>query len=259
MHNKLIEIVESTKRRLEEKKQRKPFTLRYSGTRFARTRMTGRFLEAMKKDGMSLIAEIKLASPTAKFSSSLSVVDRVRIYKKGGVDAISVVTEPEFFKGDMTFVTQIKQTVSLPVLQKDFVIDHYQIEEAARLGSDAVLLIAKLVNGETLKEFVTKVQELGVEPVVEINDSEDLEKAANTSTKIIAVNARNLNDFTVDVARACDLLQVIPTIYVRLGFSGIGSAQDVLQYKKAGANGVLIGSALMEAENIEAYIQSLRI
>ncbi len=216
-------------------------------------------MSAPKKGNVAIIAEIKLASPSESLlGSEDNLIERVKQYEEAGVDAISVVTEKHFFKGDPSFISKVKQAVSISVLQKDFVIDEYQIYEAKKMGADAILLIARLVEKKVLKHFVELCFAGGIEPVVEVHKAEDLEKALATSTKIIAVNARDLDTFAVDVKKACKLLKSIPKKYIRLGFSGVSSRREKEQYEKAGASGILIGTSLMQTANISDFIGGLR-
>lgn len=213
----------------------------------------------LKKGGVGIIAEIKLASPTEKnLGSPDEILQRAVEYEKSGVDAISFITEKSVFKGDIKFISQIKSKVDLPVLQKDFVIDPFQIYEAKISGSDALLLIAKILSKKQLIEFVDLCFSIGLEPVVEVNDNNDLDKALQTATKIIAVNARDLHTFKVDVDRACGLLEMIPDKYIKLGFSGIASKNEVEKYAQAGAEAVLIGTNLMKARNLKEFLKGLR-
>ena len=218
------------------------------------------FRELFNKAKMGLIAEVKFASPTNPSLGSVDeLLERVKAYEEARADAISIITENHFFKGDSAFVTKVKKTVKLPVLQKDFVIDEKQIYQAKEIGSDALLLIARLVDKETLKNFVNLCFSLGIEPVVEINSKEDLEKAVKTKTNIIAVNARDLETFVVDIANACELMKKIPDKFIKLGFSGIYSAKEVAMYKRAGAKGVLVGTSLMKAKNVNRLIKNLQV
>lgn len=213
----------------------------------------------LKRDNTTLIGEIKLASPiNPSLGSKKQLLQRAKLYEKSGIDAISIITEQHYFKGDISFVSQVKKQIALPILQKDFIIDEYQIYQAKNIGSDALLLIARLVGEKKLQEFVFLCKKLGIEPVVEINDEEDLKKAIASNTKIIAVNARNLETFAVDVKAACRLLKKVPDQFIKLGFSGIISAKEVLQYKKAGVRGILIGTSLMKANNVKKFIMSLK-
>lgn len=209
--------------------------------------------------GFAIIAEIKFASPTnPNLGSPEDLLDRAREYQKAGADAISIITKKAFFKGDIGFVSQVKKVVKIPILQKDFVIDEQQIYEAAHIGSDALLFIARLVSKEKLKTFVLLAQKLGIEPVVEVFDEEDLKKAVAINTRYIAVNARDLETFVVDIDVACKLMEKIPNKFIKLGFSGIQGRLEVEKYIKAGAKGVLVGTALMKAKNIKEFIGVLR-
>ncbi len=218
------------------------------------------FLSAISKAyGMAIIGELKIASPqNPRIGSKKDLVRKAREYKEGGVSAISIITEKHFFKGDNLYIPKIKRKVVLPILQKDFVIDIGQIYEAKGLGADAILFIARIVDGETLKKFVLKAKEIGIEPVVEIVNKDDLERAIQTKTDFIAVNARDLDTFQVSVENACKLMKEIPEKFIRLGFSGIYSAKEIEQYKEAGARGVLVGTSLMKAKNIKKFINELR-
>jgi len=254
MHNILKEIVARKKQDLVTLKKGMPPMPGYKPTPALRD-----FKKAILSSGdVAIISEVKLASPTiASLGAADEILQRVVAYEKAGANAISFITEKHYFAGDISFIPKIKETVSIPVLQKDFVIDEYQIYEAKQAGSDALLLIAKLVDKERLQTFVLLCQELGIEPIVEINDEEDLEKAISTKTNIIAVNARDLETFVIDVERACVLLKKIPDTFIKLGFSGIHSNHEVKKYKDAGVKGVLVGTELMRSENVEEFITNL--
>ena len=212
-----------------------------------------------KNKKIVLIAEVKLSSPTNDdLGSREDLLNRVQQYEQAGADAVSIITEKYFFKGDLTFISQVKQQVNIPVLQKDFVIDSYQIYEAKLIGSDAILLIARLVDKKILKDFVAIAHEIGIEPIVEINNEEDLKKALDSAASFIAVNARDLRTFNIDIDKACAMLKKIPEKFIKLGFSGIQTSQQVKKYKNAGARGVLIGTSLMKAANIKDFINDLR-
>ncbi len=137
-------------------------------------------------------------------------------------------------------------------------MDIKQIYESKSLGVDALLLIASIVDTPTLEKFTMLCKKLGIEPVVEVHDEKDLEKAAATSTTCIAVNARNLKTFSIDIERACEMIKKIPPTFIKLGFSGIHSSIEVKKYTQAGAKGVLVGTALMKTENIDTFVQELR-
>ncbi len=281
MNRVLEQIVEKKREDLGEKKKRISLEkLKESVKELLRNEKQGgmRFFDSLSvaQNDIAIIAEVKFASPSNGIPAcrqaglrndiSKDLVKRVKEYEAAGADAISIITEPHFFKGSVDFIGKVKETVKLSILQKDFVIDEYQIYESARLrqgfggqaGADALLLISRLVDGKTLKQFVELCLTEEIEPVVEIYSEEDLEKAVATKTRFIAVNSRDLDTLEVDVKRACELMKKIPERFVRLGFSGIQSAREVRKYWEAGARGVLVGTALMKTDKIEDFILSLR-
>lgn len=240
MHNTLKEIIKQKRIDVKQPKQQ-------------------RFLSLFKKKQMVIIGEVKLASPSVGVLAPADVfIPKVHEYRNAGIDAISVITEKHFFHGDSAYIKQVTEAVSLPVLQKDFVIDEQQIYEAKALGADALLLIARILTTQKLSKFVEHCLALDIEPVVEIHSVSDLRKAVKTHTRIIAVNARNLETFYVDVENACRLIKKIPVGYVKLGFSGITSRKEVALYKDAGVDGILIGTALTKEVNVDAFLSSLR-
>lgn len=259
MHNILLEIID--KKRKDIINQKKLISVEELQKKFDEPIGIGTFKTKVLNSSseLSIVAEIKLASPTEGYLGSVDdIVKRGLAYQKAGVDALSVVVEKHYFKGDVSFVSRLKEKINIPILEKDFVIDSYQIYEARSLGADAILLIARLVDEKTLKKFVALALKIGIEPVVEINSIEDLGKALATSANIIGVNARDLSTFNIDVEGACRLIQKIPNQYIKLGFSGIKSGVEMEKYKQAGAKGVLVGTSIMKAENIQDFMNSLR-
>jgi len=243
MHNILLQILQKKKEDLIEQKKKNNFFKQ----------------SILSAQDIAIIAEIKLASPTQpSLGLESEIIEQAKAYETSGADAISFITEEHYFKGNITYISQLKRKINLPVLQKDFIIDTYQIYQAKLAGADALLLIARYLELKDLKTFVTLCLELGIEPVVEIHSEEDIKKAIHTKTTFIAVNARNLEDFTIHVNNACALLNKIPNTFIKLGFSGIHSFEEVNKYKNAGARGVLIGTELMKTKNIQYFISSLR-
>ena len=244
MHNILNQIIEKKREDLKEKNEHDKNMFKNS---------------ILKAKDIAIIAEIKLATPTnPSLALNIDSVKRALEYESSQADAISYITEKHFFKGNISDVSQIKSKVKIPLLLKDFIVDPYQIYEAKSAGADAVLLIARLIDSDTIRDFVALCLKIGIEPVVEINSFEDLEKATQTSTSIIAVNARDLDTFNVDIDFACQLIEKISSKYIKLGFSGITSVEEVRKYKSAGADGILVGTSLMQATNIKEFIKSLR-
>lgn len=255
----LTEIVEKKKKDLVRQKKEIPLPKLKEFTSNLGT-ISGVFKKViLDSNNTAVIAEIKLASPAnPDFNPNVYVMDQGKLYENAGADAISYITEKYFFKGEVPKIVEIAAAVKLPILQKDFVIDEYQIYEAKIVGSSALLLIARLVDVVTLKKYVELCKKLGIEPVVEINDGEDLKKAMTTSTNIIAVNARDLSTFEIDLEKAYRLIEEIPEKYTKLGFSGVNSSVEVSKYKKAGARGVLVGTSLMNTKNISDFIKELK-
>lgn len=260
MHNILLQIIEKKQKDLEQQRRIFPFAQlkRNVSTVKSESNFISK-LQNLNHSDIAIIAEIKLASPTiSSLGSEKDILHRASVYEKAGTDAISFITESHYFKGNPVFIPKLKAKVNIPILQKDFVIDPYQIYEAKALGSDAILLIARLVDKNMLKDFVALSKKIGIEPVVEINDEEDLKKALFAHTSCIAVNARDLRTFKVNISKACRLLKKIPKKFIKLGFSGIKSSEEVIKYKKAGVKGILIGTSLMKATNIDSFIKNLR-
>lgn len=239
----LDRIIHNKKQELKEKKK------------------TRDFLEAVKntKAGdISIIAEIKLGSPSAgRLGREAMLAEKVKEYASGGADAISVVVDKKYFGGNLEFIRRIKNAVSLPVLAKDFIIDPFQIYELKYYGADAVLLIAKILTLDKLVQLVKLTKELNLEPVVEVHNKGELNQAIQTDTRIIAVNARDLATFEVDIRKACKLIKTIPEKFAALGFSGVSNRDDVEKYKTAGAKGILVGTSLMKAQNTGIFLKEL--
>lgn len=208
---------------------------------------------------IGIIAEIKLQSPSAGvLGRAEDIIPRVKAYEQAGADMISCITENQRFGGDAKFISIIKGHVDLPVLQKDFITNPAQVQQAKQLGSDALLLIASLVSVTKLQTLVNQCNELNIEPIVEVFDKTDLVKATHTATKTIAVNSRNLKTFEISVPHACQIMKKIPSQFIRLGFSGVYGPNEVRQYQRAGASAVLIGTSLMKTNDIHSFIKSLR-
>lgn len=235
MINKLSQIIENKRREVRKKKKNRDFL--------------GAILKP-KQGKISIISEIKLYSPTeGKLGDEKELEERAVLYKKSGADAVSLVVDKKYFAGDLKFVRRVKNSVSLPILVKDFIIDPYQIYEAKIYGADAILIIAKIINRKQLKDFVELSFKIGAEPVVEIQNNEELNNAIAADTRVIAVNARNLDTFQVDIDRACELCKIIPKKFIVLGFSGVSDDEDVMKYENAGVKGVLVGTSLMKSKN----------
>ena len=217
------------------------------------------FLESISKNGpMALITEIKQASPSAGVIQELSDIPRIaRTYQSAGACAVSVLTEAHFFRGELSHLRQIKDVVSLPLLQKDFIIDPFQIYEGRVTGADAVLLIAAMLAPGQLRGFAELARGLGLVPLVEVHDEEDLNKILDLDLSIIGVNNRNLKTLAVNLDTTFRLLEMIPPGRVIISESGIKSRQDVQRLQQAGVKAILVGEVLMRAPDPAAKIREL--
>ena len=218
------------------------------------------FSRAIKREGeLSIIAEVKKASPSAGIiRQDFDPVSIARDYMKSEVQAVSVLTEKDFFLGDDDYLVRVRQTVPLPVLRKDFIIDLWQVYQARCLGADAILLIAALLNDELLKKMLIVAHITGMQCLVEVHDEEELERSLEAGAKIIGINNRNLKTFEVELATTGRLINRIPRDRVVVSESGIRTAGDMKYLKSVGVDAVLIGEAFMRAPSAQEKIKELR-
>ena len=218
------------------------------------------FLEALSKPGLSVIAELKKASPSKGLicpDFEKLYLQQAESYAAGGAAAISCLTEPKWFLGRDEFLVQAHKAVALPILRKDFTVDDYQIYEAKLLGASAVLLICSLMNGSQLDEYLCLTHEIGLHALVEAHTDKEVEQALSVGANIIGVNNRNLKDFTVNPTNSLRLRNLIPEGKIFVAESGITQASDCEALKAAGVGAVLIGEALMRAKDPKAMIQQI--
>ncbi len=217
------------------------------------------FQKAIHVQGqVSLIAELKKASPSKGIiREDFSPEGIARIYQQAGARAISVLTEEDFFQGDLYHLPLIRQEVHLPLLRKDFIFEEYQIYESEVFGADALLLITRILQEEELERLITLTYELGMEALLEVYDQKDLSRALSCNPRIIGINNRNLEDFGVDIENTLRLRDRIPPHITVVSESGINSVEDVLLLKKADIHAVLVGQALLESSDIETKIRAM--
>lgn len=212
---------------------------------------------------LSLMAEIKRASPSKGIISlSTCAPAQARTYAKAGASVISVLTEPEWFKGSIDDLRAVRQSLEgMPnrpaILRKEFIFDEYQILEARLAGADTVLLIVKMLDEALLKKLYLYSQSLGMEPLVEVNTVEEMEIAVKLGSKVIGVNNRNLVNFEVDLETTSRLMDMVPKDTIVCALSGIASPKDVEPYTMSGVGAVLVGEALMRASNTAQFISEL--
>jgi indole-3-glycerol phosphate synthase len=216
------------------------------------------FEAALRKPGLSFICEVKKASPSkGLISPDFPYLDIAKDYEKGGAAAISVLTEPEYFLGDIRYLREISETVNIPTLRKDFIVDEYQIYEAKIYGAAAVLLIVSILSERELAAFISLTETLGMPALVEAHTADEIKIAANAGAKIIGVNNRNLSDFSVDTNNATKLRAAVPKGIWFVAESGVKNGDDIRRIKEIGADAVLIGESLMRAENRVEFLQEL--
>ncbi|KJY01399.1 anthranilate synthase component 2 like protein [Zymoseptoria brevis] len=212
---------------------------------------------------LSLMAEIKRASPSkGVISLSACAPAQARTYALAGASTISVLTEPEWFKGSIDDLKSVRTALEgMPnrpaLLRKEFIFEEYQILEARLAGADTVLLIVKMLDTETLTRLYKYSQSLGMEPLVEVNTIEEMEVAVELGSKVIGVNNRNLTSFEVDMETTTRLMKIVPKETILCALSGIAVPEDVVSYQKSGVGAVLVGEALMRAKDTASFISEL--
>jgi indole-3-glycerol phosphate synthase len=206
---------------------------------------------------VAIIAEVKRSSPSkGAINPGLDVEKQVREYEKGGAAAISILTEPQRFGGSNHDLIRARTSVRTPLLKKDFHVDVVQILEARSLGASAALVIARAVPPARLKELVKAGEDFGIEILVEVRDTEELDRALSCGARLIGVNNRNLETLQIDPETSLRLLPLIPTGVVAIAESGVTSPADVSRLAAAGADAVLIGSELSASADPEAAVRA---
>ncbi|MHB8130758.1 MAG: indole-3-glycerol phosphate synthase TrpC [Mobilitalea sp.] len=213
----------------------------------------------LPKESVAFICEVKKASPSkGVIAEDFPYLNIAREYEKAGANAISVLTEPEYFQGADHFLTEISDLVHIPVLRKDFTIDEYQIYEAKVIGADAVLLICSLLDTDTLRKYLSLCNELGLSALVEAHTEQEVISAIDAGARIIGVNNRNLQTFEVDLNKSVKLRSLVPKDIIFVAESGIQTAEDIAVLRDAGVNAVLIGETLMRSKNKKELLTYLR-
>lgn len=216
------------------------------------------FEKALAKQGMSYICEVKKASPSkGVIAADFPYLQIASDYEKAGASAISVLTEPQWFKGENKFLEEIAQTVKIPVLRKDFTVCEYQIYEAKTIGASAVLLICALLDTQTIKEWIALCDALGMSALVEAHTQQEINSAISAKARVIGVNNRNLKDFSVNLDTCTNLRKLVPQNILFVSESGIKTSADVDELKKANVDAVLIGETLMRSKNKKAALEAL--
>jgi len=257
----LDKIIHDKREELEEIK--KGASLRELQDKVQLTQKRRSLENALRNEGVSLIAEVKKASPSAGvIRVDFDPIEIGKIYEKGGAAAISVLTERKHFMGDLQFLSDIRKVVSIPLLRKDFIFDEYQVYESKIGGADAVLLIAAILSDDKISELIDLCETVDLEALVEVHTEEELKRVLGTNARIIGINNRNLDTLEVDLTTTKALMTVISkdenareiTI---VSESGIRTPEDLELVREAGVDAVLVGEVLMRGGVIEENLEGL--
>jgi indole-3-glycerol phosphate synthase len=218
-----------------------------------------RALARGKNEGMRVIAEVKRSSPSrGPIRPDLVPEDLVGSYVRGGANAISVLTEPDYFGGDLSDIGKAREVTNLPILRKDFIIDGYQLLESKAAGASAVLLIAALLEKEMLASFLEEGRGLGLEALVEVHDEAELEAALEAGAEIVGINNRDLKSLQVDLETTLRLAPRVPSDKVLVSESGYSRGEEVAAALQAGVHAILVGEALVRSERPGELMAELR-
>jgi indole-3-glycerol phosphate synthase len=249
-------VVERTEADLARRKRDVPAT--ELERRLGPSRRGRPFSEALVDEGISLIAEMKRASPSrGAIRPGASVTEILTTYEAAGARACSVLTEPNWFGGSLADLEEARAAVRLPLLRKDFLVDEYQLLEARVAGADAVLLIVAALGGRRLAELAAFAGDLGMDSLVEVHDEAEMEIAVEAGAEVIGVNNRNLHSLEVDLDTTFRLLSDVPAGTVVVAESGITRHEDVEALEEAGIDAILVGEALMGADDPAQAIRAL--
>ena len=216
------------------------------------------FRGALRKEGISLIAEIKRASPSKGILiDNVEPADLSTLYETAGARAISVVTDARFFKGSLEDLGTVHKSVKLPCLRKDFVVDEYQIYETRAAHADAILLIVRILSDQQLGDYLGLADELRLSVLVETHTAAEIDLARDAGAHIIGINNRNLDTFDVDLNTTLELRKRVPGGHVLVSESGIQRREHVRMLEDAGVDAILVGEALVTSNDIQAKIREL--
>ena len=218
------------------------------------------FLNALRGDGINIIAEFKRRSPSkGMIREGADPIEIARAYQAGGAVAMSVLTEEDYFAGSLEDLRQVKSAVELPALRKDFIVDEYQVYESAAAGADAILLIVAALDDELLLRLRRLAEdELGMDALVEIHTSDEMERAVACGAKLIGVNNRDLRTFEVSLDTSLRLAGSAPVDALLISESGLNNSADLQCLYDAGYRGFLIGETLMRADDPAAALRNFR-
>ncbi len=253
-------ILEKKRGRLTFSKNRLP--LNELKSRVGDLEKTRDFERAISRrdSAIKLIAEVKRASPSkGVIREDFDLAGIASIYEKKPVSAVSILTEEDFFRGDLSYISRAKEITTKPILRKDFIFDDYQIYESRLNRADAVLLIAAILERSQAEDYSYLAYELGLSVLFEVHDDNELQTALAIKAKIIGINNRNLKTMEIDLSNTLRLKKYIPADRIVVAESGIRSRDDVMTLNEAGIDAMLIGTSLMQSEDIAAKIDELTL
>lgn len=251
-------LAQSTRNRVEnEKKTISPEQMKSYA--LSMPKLNFEFEKALRKDDIAFICEVKKASPSKGIiAEDFPYVQIAKDYETAGASAVSVLTEPEYFKGSTEYLSEISKNINIPIIRKDFTVDEYMIYQARTVGASAVLLICAILDTEIIKKYINICDTLGLSALVEAHDEDEIHSALKAGARLIGVNNRNLKDFTVDINNCVNLRKLVPSDVTFVAESGIKSAKDIDALRQANVNAVLIGETLMRAENKTEMLAQLK-
>lgn len=249
-------VVERTRAEIETRRQQVPAA--ELEARLGPARRGRPFSEALIAEGISLIAEMKRASPSkGPIRPEATVTEVVTAYQRAGASAVSVLTEPHWFGGSLDDLVEARAACDLPLLRKDFVVDEYQLLEARVAGADAVLLIVAALDRGRMQELMAAASDLGLDVLVEVHDEKEVEAAVESGAEVIGINNRDLHSLEVDLETTFELLADVPAGTVVVAESGITENEDVERLERAGVDAILVGEALMRADDPVQAVREL--
>lgn len=255
--NILEKIAEKTRERIQKEKQ--SISLAALRSQAEKKLSAPSFEQALRKPGMSFICEVKKASPSkGVIAEDFPYLEIAKEYEIAGAAAISCLTEPFWFQGKDSYLTEIVQNVSIPVLRKDFTVDEYMIYQSCVYGASAILLICAILDSSQLKAYLSLASELGLCALVEAHTAAEVEQALHAGSAIIGVNNRDLKTFQVDLTTSLHLRNMVPREILFVSESGIKTPEDIQRLYDNGTDAVLIGEALMLSADKKQALHQLR-
>jgi indole-3-glycerol phosphate synthase len=254
----LARILAETREELERRKRELPLSSLTIDRQPRDANGPRRFHEALSGEGVGVIAEFKRRSPSAgELREKPQLEEIVRAYERGGAVAASILTEGPNFEGSLADLRAARAACDLPLLRKDFIVDPYQLHEASVAGADAVLLIVAALEQGELASLYEAARALGLDVLVEVHDSEELQRALDVGADIVGINNRDLRDFSVDIERTERLMDAIPPEVTVVSESGIADEEQIVRLRARGVSAVLVGESLMRAADPVAALRTL--